>query len=266
MCPSCKTSIRAFRKACQRGDESEAMSIAVMDPDVYNKQDVHGGTGLIWTLISELHSLTRWLLAQPGLDTSLHTRKMKTALHGACSLSSLDWDRDLGAPLDVVIGLVRLSSWETINKKDIKGYTALDYAIQSNHTSAALYLSWLGAECEERNRLSERYFGRRAIKFWGRDATAQEKLCWAIAANMSYMRPLSQQHEELDKEELRALARLFNRHTICRMWGDSSSLLNLAWEKVWHSCPALHTDHRRDAVLPRLTPTSYHNTVNYLAN
>ena len=80
------------------------------------------------------------------------------------------------------------------------------------------------------------------------------------------MRPLPQQHEELDKEELRALARLFNRHSICRMWGDSSSLLNLAWEKVWHSCPALHTDHRRDAVLPRLTPTSYHNTVNYLAN
>ena len=78
------------------------------------------------------------------------------------------------------------------------------------------------------------------------------------------MRPLSQQHEELDKEELRALARLSNRHNICRMWGDHSSLLNLAWEKVWHSCPALHTDHRPDAVLPRLTPALFHNTVNYL--
>ena len=80
------------------------------------------------------------------------------------------------------------------------------------------------------------------------------------------MRPLSLEHDELDKEKLRALARLFNRHNICRMWGDPSTLLNLAWEKVWHSCPALRTDHRPDAVLPRLTPTSYHNTVNYLAN
>ena len=168
------------------------MSIAEMNPEVYNKQDVNGLTGLMRSLTSELHSLTRWLLAQPGLDTSLHNREMLTALHmvAACSLLSLHWVRglvgDRGAPLDVVIGLVRLSSWETINKKDSYGYTALDYAIQSNHTSAALYLSWLGAECEERDRLSERRFGRRAIKFWGRDATAQEKLCWAIAANMRY--------------------------------------------------------------------------------
>ena len=71
-----------------------------------------------------------------------------------------------------------------------------------------------------------------------------------------------------DKEKLRTVARMFNRHSACRMWGGLylSSLQSLAWEKVWHSCPALHTDHRRDAVLPRLTPTSYHNTVNYLAN
>jgi len=265
MYPSCKTSMQAFREACIRGDEIEAMSIAEMEPGFHLKQDEHGGTALMQSLISYLHFLIRWLLAQPGLDTSLHGHDMETACFDAF-LPSLDGDRDRGAPLDVVIGLVRLSSWETINKKNIDGSTALDYAILFNHTSAALYLSWLGAECDERNRFPERQFGRRAMKFWGRDATAQEKLCWAIAANMSYMRPLSQQHEELDKEELRALARLFNRHNICRMWGDSSSLLNLAWEKVWHSCPALHTDHRRDAVLPRLTPTSYHNTVNYLAN
>ena len=68
-----------------------------------------------------------------------------------------------------------------------------------------------------------------------------------------------------DKEKLRSLARMFNRHSVCRMWGDVSSLQNLAWEKVWHSCPALCPDNRPDVVLPRLTPTEYHNTVNYLA-
>ena len=30
--------------------------------------------------------------------------------------------------------------------KDSGGYTALDWAVESNNTSAALFLSWLGAE------------------------------------------------------------------------------------------------------------------------
>ena len=67
-----------------------------------------------------------------------------------------------------------------------------------------------------------------------------------------------------DKEKLRSLARMFNRHSVCRMWGELSSLQNLAWEKVWHSCPALRPDHRPDVVLPRLTLSEYHNTINYL--
>ena len=70
---------------------------------------------------------------------------------------------------------------------------------------------------------------------------------------------------EQDKDKLRTLARMFNRHGICRMWGDISSLQSLAWEKVWHGSPALRSDHRPDVVLPRLTPEKYHNTVNYLS-
>jgi len=232
------------------------------NPGLLNKQDNHGRTGLMVAVLKRHHSLCRWLLSLPGLDTSLQKQYPApenncTALHQACIF---------GAPLDIVIALVRVSSWETVNIRGSLGLTALDYAVMGSNTSAALYLSWLGAECTEEFRFSEWEFGSRALKFWGKDASTQEKLSWAIAANISYMRPLSLEHDELDKEKLRALARLFNRHNICRMWGDPSTLLNLAWEKVWHSCPALRTDHRPDAVLPHLTPTSYHNTVNYLAN
>ena len=59
---------------------------------------------------------------------------------------------------------------------------------------------------------------------------------------------------------------MFNRHRVCRMWGGGLLLpAEPGLGEVWHSCPALHPDHRPDVVLPRLTPTEYHNTVNYLA-
>ena len=80
---------------------------------------------------------------------------------------------------------------------------------------------------------------------------------------LSYLPPLA---DELEKEKLRSLALMFNRHNVCRMWGDLSSLQNLAWEKAWHSCPALHPDHRPDVVLPDFTPANFRNTVNHLYN
>ena len=72
-------------------------------------------------------------------------------------------------------------SWETVNIMDCNGDTALDWTGQS---SAALYLSWLGAKCIEQNRFSEWEYGSKAIKSWGNHASTQEKLCWAIAADM----------------------------------------------------------------------------------
>ena len=54
--------------------------------------------------------------------------------------------------------------------------------------------------------------------------------------------PLSLQHEELDREKLRSLARRFNRNNVCRVWGDLSCLLNLAWEQAWLSIPTLRPD------------------------
>ena len=55
-------------------------------------------------------------------------------------------------PLHIVIALVRLSSWETVNWMDCNGNTALDWAVLFNNRSAALYFSWLGAECKRENR------------------------------------------------------------------------------------------------------------------
>ena len=55
---------------------------------------------------------------------------------------------------------------------------------------------------------------------------------------LSYLPPL---YDELEKEKLRSLARMFNRHNVSRMWGDFSSLQNLAWEKAWLSIPTLRS-------------------------
>ena len=54
--------------------------------------------------------------------------------------------------MDIMIALVRLSSWETVNWMDCNGNTALDWAVLFNNRSAAPYFSWLGAECKRENR------------------------------------------------------------------------------------------------------------------
>ena len=84
-----------------------------------------------------------------------------------------------GAPLDIVIALVRLSSQETVNRKTSSSNTALDYAVLSNNTSAALYLSWLGAECREENRK----YSEVTLQTWIEAGCQQEAQYWAVAAN-----------------------------------------------------------------------------------
>ena len=155
-------SVDDFIYKCTRGDESEAKSMVERDPSLPNKPDRNGMTGLMVALYNKRHSLCRWLLSLPGLDTSLRDEYNSTALHLAC------W---YDGPLDIVITLVRLSSWETVNMKDSGGYTALDWAVESNNTSAALYLSWLGAE-------------EVTLQTWTSRVSKLDSLCWAIAANI----------------------------------------------------------------------------------
>merc|ERR1711936_303012 len=108
-----------------------------------NKQDRYGWTGLMWALCRNPHSVPRWLISLPGLDTNIRNNINTPALHYACCYD---------APLDIVTSLARLSSWETVDVIDIYGSTALDLAVMTNNTSAVLYLSWLGADCKEESR------------------------------------------------------------------------------------------------------------------
>ena len=78
-----------------------------------------------------------------------------------------------------MIVLVRLSSWETVNLKTRLGDTALDWAALLNHTSAALYLSWLGAKCKEENRK----YREVTLQTWIEADCQQEAQYWAVAAN-----------------------------------------------------------------------------------
>ena len=163
-------SVAVFIAKCGAGDESAAKSILEEDPELHNEQDSVGWTGLMMALRNERHSLTRWLLSLPGLDTNLRERGNETALHYACYY---------GAPLDIVIALVRLSSWETVNMKDRIGYTALDWAIRSNNTSAVLYVSWLGAECKE----EKRKYKEVTLQTWIEVGPQKDAQYWAVAAN-----------------------------------------------------------------------------------
>ena len=53
------------------GDESEAKSMLERDPGLLNKQGSDGRTGLMEALSNKNHSLSRWLLSLPRLDTNL---------------------------------------------------------------------------------------------------------------------------------------------------------------------------------------------------
>ena len=78
-----------------------------------------------------------------------------------------------------MISLARLSSWETVNLEDRWGNTALDWAARCNNPSAALYLSWLGAECKEENRK----YSKITLQTWIEAGCQQDAQYWAVAAN-----------------------------------------------------------------------------------
>ena len=55
----------------------------------------------------------------------------------------------------------------------------MDWAVRFINTSADLYLSWLGAECEERNRK----YREVTLQTWIEAGCPQEAQYWAVAAN-----------------------------------------------------------------------------------
>ena len=102
---SYKMSSDEFVNSCRCGKLSEAKSMVERDPGLLNKQRSDGSTGLMCALDNGNHSLCRWLLSLPGLDTNISDNNWKKALHYASMRN---------APLDIVITLIRLSSPETV--------------------------------------------------------------------------------------------------------------------------------------------------------
>ena len=221
--------IDLFIDVCENGDKSKAQNMVERDPSLCNKQyrDGVSVTGLMWALEYKQHSLSRWLLSLPELDANIRNGANRTALHISCV-----WD----APLDVVIALVRLSSWETVNMKDKAGMTALDWASDYNNTSAVLYLSWLGAEGEEENMRSTEV----TLQTWIDEGCQQEAQYWAVAANdIEALKLLGgMENVTLDRENIRSLAKIFDHRAI---WSYVTSLQSLTWEKLQLSVPAVVT-------------------------
>jgi len=92
--------------------------------------------------------------------------------------------------------------------KNIDGETALDEAVKGNKTSAALYLSWLGAECEEENRK----YREVTLQTWIEAGCQEDAQYWAVASNKlnALKRLVKRDSVRLDREKLLQVAKIFN--------------------------------------------------------
>ena len=154
--------------------------------------------------------------------------------------------------MDIIVRLAKLCDRQTLNRRNDGGSTALDWAVETGSTSAALYLSWLGVSCAEENRKvyytysgtgqqGRHTYTEVTLQTWLEAGCQQEAQYWAIAANdIPALKRLARlKSVKLDKGRLRRFAGLFQRHEICHVWGDHSSLQDLAWERVGQVNPAL---------------------------
>ena len=212
---------------CQKGEENDVKILVGNDPDIINRQDIVGRTGLMFSLGYNHFALSKWLLGLPWLKSDMKTDLSFTALHYAFFPAT-------PTPLEIVILITKLSNWETVNMKDIDGDTALDLASQDGKTSAMLYLSWLGVECREENRR----YREVTLHTWIEAGCQQEAQFWAVAANnVEALKMLSRmENVTLDRKKLRSLAKLLNQRNV---WSHVTSLASLAWETVQQSTPAL---------------------------
>ena len=243
--------VDVFTTACKTGfkTRTEVKTAVERDPGIQNRLDRNGWTGLMVSLIYKRHSICRWLLSLPGLDANICTGGNYSALDVACMYST---------PLDIVIQIARLSSWEIVNKKNSRGQTALDRAvIKCYNITTALYLSWLGVECREENRK----YSEVTLQTWIEAGYYQDAQYWAVAANALDALNLLARMEDvtLDRKKLVRLAKLFDHWEI---WSYLTSLQSLAWEKVQQSSPALLT--LRPAALLELSPPDLHYIVRLL--
>ena len=120
--------------------------------------------------------------------------------------------------------------------KDSWGDTALDCAVMRINTSAALYLSWLGAECKEENiKYSEVTLQTWIEAGW---VCQQEAQYWAVAANnINALKDLVDvENVKLDRPKLSKLAKLFDHR---ETWSYVTNLQNLCWERIKQTVTAV---------------------------
>jgi len=197
-------STEQFVSACRGGDEVQARALLEGDAGLRNQQGSEdGGTGLMAALDRNHHRLARWLVSLPGLHTNIRDEDNWTGLH---------WAACRDTPLDIVVQLAKLSSMQTLNRRNSMGNTALDKAVQFKKTSTALYLAWLGAECQKK------YDKHReaSLETWVEKSCQQDAQYWAVAANdISALQTLSERPDvTLDRTRLLELAVLFGHHEV----------------------------------------------------
>ena len=247
-----------FYSACRGGDEKTAKELYKNDTTMINQLfDVGYGngdsmkvTGLMVSLLgyhnqNSCSSVSRWLLSLPGLDTSISCVMDHPYFHGSLTAFHFAFVTMAYIPLDIVIRLATLTSWETINKKIIMdGRTVLDVAVRTN-VSAALYLSWLGAECREENRncyFTGKFDGNQvkhtfpevSLQTWMEAGCQNEAQYWAVAAkNTKALKILAKMDNvSLDKENLIILAKIFKCEDEVRR-AIENPLLKLFMDKTY---------------------------------
>jgi len=206
------------------------MAICQADPRIINEQELQfGRTGLMMSLMREQHSITRWLLSLPWLDTTLRTKCNLTALHLASFFNT---------PLDIVIQISEFSK-KFLNSK-AGGHTPLDLAVMQCNPSTELYLTFLRTMCKPENR-NKRLEKGVILDDWIFTGCQYQAQYWAVVANnISDLREISKmEYVDLDVPNLIILANVFNRRKIRTVWGEIPSLQSLAMEELQHTTPSL---------------------------
>jgi len=203
----------SFISACFTGDEDQAKEVYGSDHSVLNTTHLFDNngkilklTGLMVALLGKHHSICRWLLSLPGIDTNIKAAVDSVEEYAAFCIAAAR-----GAPLDLITSLARRAS-----KEKTDGLTALDraagLAVEFKRTPTMIYLSWLGANLgEEHNR-----FGHVTLQTWLDAGCQQDAPMWAVAANdLEALNQLANMKEViLDKPTLLNLTELFGHYEI----------------------------------------------------
>ena len=164
--------VEYFTDSCWFGNLRWAEALFEGDPTIIKMVDTSGKTGLMTSLIYESHSISRWLLTLPGLDLNIKSED-------SANLTAIQWASEVDTPLDIIIKLAKMSTWETLNLKSNVNCTALDMAIEEDQTSIAIYLSWLGTNCKKENKK----YREVTLDTWLEAGCEQDAALWAVAAN-----------------------------------------------------------------------------------